>query len=80
MIDLSVSLPGLELKNPIGIRDLSHPDYGDMVTINEGEVPVFWPCGVTPQNVIMNTKPDIAITHAPGHMLITDTLNTRLKY
>lgn len=64
----------------IGIRDLSHPDYGDMVTINEGEVPVFWPCGVTPQNVIMNTKPDIAITHAPGHMLITDTLNTRLKY
>lgn len=64
----------------IGIRDLSHPDYGDMVTIKEGEVPVFWPCGVTPQNVIMNTKPDIAITHAPGHMLITDTLNTRLKY
>lgn len=64
----------------IGIRDLYRPDYGDMVTIRKGEVPVFWPCGVTPQNVIMNTKPEIAITHAPGHMLITDTLNTKLKY
>ena len=64
----------------IGIHDLTHPDYGDMVTIKEGEVPVFWPCGVTPQNVIMNTRPEIAITHAPGHMLITDTLNTKLKY
>ena len=51
-----------------------------MVTIRKGEVPVFWPCGVTPQNVIMSTKPEIAITHAPGHMLITDTLNTKLKY
>lgn len=64
----------------IGITDLEHPDYGDMVTIRKGEVPVFWPCGVTPQNVIMSTKPEIAITHAPGHMLITDTLNTKLKY
>ena len=35
----------------IGIRDLAHPDYGDAVTIREGEVPVFWPCGVTPQAV-----------------------------
>jgi len=64
----------------IGINDLMHPDYGDMVTIREGEVPVFWPCGVTPQNVIMESKPEFVITHAPGHMLITDVKNVNLKY
>ena len=64
----------------IGIRSIDRPDYGDAVTINEGEVPVFWPCGVTPQNVIMNTKPDFVITHAPGHMFITDVKNIDLKY
>lgn len=64
----------------IGITDLQHPDFGDMVTINEGEVPVFWPCGVTPQNVVMESRPSLAITHAPGHMFITDIRNTELKY
>ena len=53
---------------------------GDSVTINSNEVPVFWPCGVTPQNAVMNSKPPIAITHAPGHMFITDVKNTSLKY
>lgn len=64
----------------IGISDLAHPDYGDPVTINDGEQPVFWPCGVTPQNVIMQTKPPLVITHAPGHMLVTDVVNATLKY
>ncbi|WP_034993380.1 putative hydro-lyase [Liquorilactobacillus vini] len=64
----------------IGISDLAHPDYGDAVTIKPGEVPVFWPCGVTPQNVIMQTKPDFVITHSPGHMLVTDVKNVSLKY
>lgn len=64
----------------ISISDVTDPDYGDSVTINPGEVPVFWPCGVTPQNVVMSTKPDIAITHSPGHMFITDIKNTQLKY
>ncbi|MGN1085837.1 MAG: D-glutamate cyclase family protein, partial [Porcipelethomonas sp.] len=63
----------------IGIKDINKPDFGDMVTINEGEIPVFWACGVTPQSVVMNSKPDIAITHAPGHMFITDIKNTDLK-
>ena len=31
----------------IGITDISQPDFGDAVTIREGEVPVFWACGVT---------------------------------
>lgn len=64
----------------IGITDLSKPDYGDAVTIRDGEVPVFWPCGVTPQNAVMRSKPALAITHAPGHMFITDVLNTALKW
>lgn len=64
----------------IGIKDIQKPDFGDSVTIRPGEVPVFWPCGVTPQSVVMNVKPDFVITHAPGHMLITDIKNVSLKY
>jgi uncharacterized protein YcsI (UPF0317 family) len=64
----------------IGIKNLKEPDYGDPVTIKDGEVPVFWPCGVTPQAVLMNSRPSFAMTHAPGHMFITDVKNTILKY
>lgn len=63
----------------IGIQDIMKPDFGDPVTINEGEVPVFWACGVTPQAAVMASKPDFCITHAPGHMLITDVKNVTLK-
>ncbi len=56
----------------IGIRDLGKPDFGDPVTIHAGEIPVFWACGVTPQAVAMRSKPSLMITHAPGHMFITD--------
>ncbi|WP_313291814.1 putative hydro-lyase [Faecalispora jeddahensis] len=62
----------------IGIRDIHHPDFGDPVTIKEGEIPVFWACGVTPQAVVMNVKPPFVITHAPGHMFITDMKNSQL--
>ncbi|MDD7174483.1 MAG: putative hydro-lyase [Clostridiales bacterium] len=63
----------------IGITDIAHPDYGDAVTIREGETPVFWPCGVTPQAVVMHSRPPFVITHAPGHMFITDVPNAVLK-
>lgn len=63
----------------IGIEDIDHPDFGDPVEIREGEVPVFWACGVTPQSIVMNVKPEFAITHAPGCMLITDTKNIDLR-
>lgn len=56
----------------IGIRDLQRPDFGDAVRIRPGEVPVFWACGVTPQAVAMQAKSPLMITHAPGHMFITD--------
>ncbi|MEA4823182.1 MAG: putative hydro-lyase [Clostridiaceae bacterium] len=63
----------------IGIADIAKPDYGDAVTIHPGEVPVFWPCGVTPQNAVMASKPAFVITHAPGHMFISDVKNVELK-
>ncbi|MEB7449202.1 putative hydro-lyase [Arthrobacter koreensis] len=56
----------------IGIADLGRPDFGDPVDIPAGHIPVFWACGVTPQAAVMESKPTLAIGHAPGHMLITD--------
>lgn len=63
----------------IGIHDLMKPDYGDPVEIRADEIPVFWPCGVTPQAAIEQAKLPIVITHAPGHMFITDILNSELN-
>ena len=51
------------------------PDYGDPVDILPGEIPVFWGCGVTPQSVIEHAKLPLVITHAPGHMFITNMKN-----
>ncbi|MFE0507097.1 putative hydro-lyase [Peribacillus butanolivorans] len=62
----------------IGVSNIQQPDFGDAVTIREGEVPVFWACGVTPQSIAMETKPAIMITHAPGHMFITDIRDEKL--
>lgn len=56
----------------IGIADLARPDFGDAVTIERGEVPVFWACGVTPQLALDAARPELAITHSPGCMFITD--------
>lgn len=71
----------VHIGNPeaIGIYHIDHPDFGDRVTIKRGEVPVFWACGVTPQAVAMKVKPDIMITHAPGHMFITDLKNEQFN-
>lgn len=62
----------------LGIKDVKKPDFGDPVTMKRGEVPVFWACGVTPQAVVTKAKPDLCITHAPGHMFISDLLNEEL--
>ena len=58
----------------IGIADLDLPDFGDQVTIAAGETPVFWACGVTPQVALEAARLPLAITHAPGHMFVTDLL------
>jgi len=56
----------------LGIADLGAPDFGDPVAVRDGEVPVFWACGVTPQAAVMASGCAFAIGHAPGHMAITD--------
>ena len=56
----------------IGIDDITQPDFGEPTEIKEGEVPVFWACGVTPQAAAMASRPPMMITHAPGYMFITD--------
>lgn len=63
----------------IGISDIDKPDFGDPSEIKQGEVPVFWACGVTPQAVAMAVKPEFMITHAPGHMFVSDLLNANLS-
>ena len=56
----------------IGIDDITQPDFGEPTEIKEGEVPVFWACGVTPQAAAMASRPPMMITHSPGYMFITD--------
>ncbi|HJT34616.1 MAG TPA: putative hydro-lyase [Pirellulales bacterium] len=56
----------------IGVADLMRPDFGDAVTIEPGELPVFWACGVTPQLALAAARPELTITHSPGCMFVTD--------
>jgi uncharacterized protein YcsI (UPF0317 family) len=64
----------------MGIENLARPNFGDSVTIKEGEVPLFWGCGVTPQVAARKAKPELMITHAPGHMFITDVRDEELAW
>ncbi|XP_061424588.1 D-glutamate cyclase, mitochondrial isoform X1 [Lethenteron reissneri] len=59
--------PGL-----LGIRDLSVPDFGDSVSSDPGDVPVFWACGVTGVEAVQSAHLSLAFTHAPGCMFVTD--------
>ncbi|GME22639.1 uncharacterized protein LTHEOB_7841 [Neofusicoccum parvum] len=67
----------------LGIADVNVPDWGDAPgTAGEGEplrfgdeenVPVFWGCGVTPQEAVMRARlPGTVMGHAPGHMIVLD--------
>ncbi len=62
----------------LGIADLGKPDYGDPVELRPGELPVFWACGVTPQAVALASRLPFCITHAPGHMFVSDVANAAL--
>jgi uncharacterized protein YcsI (UPF0317 family) len=81
-VQVSAAFPGshgapvhLGFPEAIGIADLQRPDYGDAVPINDGELPVFWACGVTPQAVLQAARPPFAITHSPGCMFVTDRID-----
>jgi uncharacterized protein YcsI (UPF0317 family) len=57
----------------IGISNIYHPDWGDNPRLLlDDEVNVFWACGVTPQNAILDSTVSFCISHTPGYMLITD--------
>jgi uncharacterized protein YcsI (UPF0317 family) len=70
----------VHLGNPglIGISGLHSPDYGDSVSVADDEIPVFWACGVTPQQVLIDSGVSFAITHSPGAMLVTDIPDSTL--
>ena len=84
--DITVKMPNVHgapvhMGDPaeIGVKDVMKPDYGEAVDIYPGEIPVFWPCGVTPQAAVENAKPPLVVTHSPGHMFITDIENAGLN-
>ncbi|TCN40173.1 uncharacterized protein DUF1445 [Kribbella orskensis] len=54
------------------LLDVAKPDIGEQAEFEPGAVPVYWACGVTPQAALMASRPPFAITHAPGHMFVTD--------
>jgi uncharacterized protein YcsI (UPF0317 family) len=59
----------------IGINDIYKPDFGEPTDFDDGDVPVFWACGVTPQAAAMQSRPPLMITHAPGYMFVTDKID-----
>lgn len=64
----------------IGIDNLSEPDFdASPVPIYDGEIPVFWACGITPQMAIQQAKIPFCITHKPACMLITEIRNSELS-
>jgi uncharacterized protein YcsI (UPF0317 family) len=62
----------------IGIENLAQPWAGDPTEVREDELPLFWACGITPQSVVLESRPSLCITHSPGHMLVTDLRNASL--
>lgn len=77
---------GWDALDRLGIVDISHPEYGDKPITPEGaefvkrigegdEVlePVFFGCGVTPQEAIQRAGLQGRVfAHAPGHMIVLD--------
>lgn len=73
----------------LGINDIDKPEWGapplkvnrrllgeEQECVNndqDEEIPVFWGCGVTPQEAVMRADlRGTVMAHAPGHMLILD--------
>ena len=75
---------GWDAVDKLGIKDIDIPEWGDPpLTLDgcpqgdmkrdEDEIPVFWGCGVTPQEAVMRAGLEGTIMgHAPGHMLVLD--------
>lgn len=59
--------PGL-----IGIGDLAACDWGRAPEPEPDTIPAFWACGITAQAAALAAGIPEMITHAPGHLFITD--------
>ena len=64
----------IHIGDPAAIgADLEQPLFGGPVPPLPGDlVPVFWACGVTPQQAALEAKVELLIAHAPAHGFITD--------
>lgn len=71
----------IHIGDPALIRaDLDRPMFGDPVpSCPEHLVPVFWACGVTPQEAALAARTELMITHAPAHSFITDVPASQLE-
>jgi uncharacterized protein YcsI (UPF0317 family) len=56
----------------LGIADPGLPDFGEAEEVRAGEVAVYWACGVTAVEAARAAAVPGLITHAPGHMFLTD--------
>lgn len=56
----------------LGIGDIARPDWGEPVQFCEGDVPMFWACGVTAQQVALESAPPLMITHSGDCMFMTN--------
>lgn len=65
---------GWDALEKLGISDINKPDEGSAQEIRDGEIPVFWACGVTPQLSVLQS-PEVKGTvmgHTPGSMVVLD--------
>lgn len=81
---------GWEGARQLGIEDITRVQWGEASLrldgsgkpfdeSEEGYVPVFWGCGVTPQNAVMGAGLEgLAMAHSPGHMLVLDVRETEV--
>jgi uncharacterized protein YcsI (UPF0317 family) len=83
---------GWDAVRKLGIKDINVPEWGDAPLAIDGRafdeehavdeaVPVFWGCGVTPQEAVMRANVEGTVMgHAPGHMLVLDVKEEDLLY
>ncbi|KAI8627436.1 DUF1445-domain-containing protein [Xylariaceae sp. FL1651] len=81
---------GWEAIKALGIEDIDLPQWGDAPITRNGQplgelsgsndlIPVFWGCGVTPQEAVMRANLEgVIMAHSPGHMLLLDCRDSEI--
>ena len=68
---------GDDYKNVIGVQDITKPKYCEWIEYPEDEVPAFWVCGLTLNNVMVKAEIDY-IMCGIDNLLVCDRYNTEL--